>query len=331
MPLSRRRTLAVLALAPHLGLIGRPASAQASEWPDKPLKIIVPATAGSSIDGLARIYADHLKTALGKPVVVDNRPGANQTIGIAAMKAAPADGHTLLLTSTELVRVPLLYPNLRYDAFSEFVPLSQIAATSTYLCAPSSLGANNLAEFIEQAKRAPAPLSVGSPGHGSGAHFYGELLAQAAGVQLNHVAYRGEVPLVPDLLGGRIAAGWLSGNLVNQYVKEGKIKVLGAGSVKHRVPSMPSVPTFTELGIPGLDIEGFIGLFALAGTPAARADRLAQEFNRIRARPEVRAQIETYGFNVGEAASRDQFEAIMRSSHEGWVQAIRKAGIKMDA
>ena len=314
-------------LASALAAAALPAWAQGG----KPLRLLVGFPPGGGTDAIARLLADKLKDRLGAPVVVENRPGANQTIGIAAMKAAPADGHTLLLTSTELVRVPLLYPNLRYDAFSEFVPLSQIAATSTYLCAPSSLGATNLAEFIEQAKRAPAPLSVGSPGHGSGAHFYSELLAQAAGVPLHHVAYRGEVPLVPDLVTGRIGAGWLSGNLVNQYVKEGKIKVLGAASVKHRVPAMPSVPTFTELGIPGLDIEGFIGLFALAGTPVARADRLAQEFNRIRARPEVRAQIETYGFNVGEAANRDQFEAIMRGSHEGWVQAIRKAGIKLDA
>nr|WP_315597320.1 tripartite tricarboxylate transporter substrate binding protein [uncultured Cupriavidus sp.] len=329
MPLSRRRALAAFALAPTIGL-SRIAAAQNEAWPNKPLKIVVPSSAGSSIDAVARIYAEHLRNALKQSVVVENRPGANQTIGIAAIQSAPADGYAVLMTSTELVRVPLLYPKLRYDPFREFMPLTQVAAPATYLCVPGALQVSNLKEFIERARQSQPPLSIGSHGQGSGAHFYSELLAQATGITLNHVAYRGEVPLMPDLLSGRLSSGWLSGNLVNQYVGQGKLKVLGVASMKHRVASMPAVPTFSELGIPGLDVEGFIGMFVRAGTPVAIVERLAAELNRIRARQDVRTQVEGYGFEAGGAADREKFSLVMRASYDGWGRAISQAKIKLD-
>lgn len=326
---NRRTVLGGLAASSLAGWLPATALAQA-DWPSRPLRIVVPSTAGSSLDGLARLYAEHLRVALKQTVVVENRPGANQTIGIAAVKSTPPDGYTLLLTSTELVRAPLLYPSVRYDAFTEFLPLSQIAATATFLAVPAALPVTGLREFIDYARKAAAPLTVGSPGQGSGAHYYSELLAQASGITLNHVAYRGEVPLVPDLIAGRVNAGWISGNLVTQFLAEGKIRVLGVGSVRRRAAAFPAVPTFSEQGVPGLDIPGFIGLFALAGTPAAIADRLDAELGRIVARPEVRSVIETYGFEAGGSSNRTQFEALMRSSHEGWVAAIRKANIKLE-
>ena len=327
MTLPRRTLLSAFALG--AALAPQWARAQAA-WPDKPLRIVVPATAGSSLDGLARVYAEHLQRALKQTVVVENKPGANQTIGIGAVKSAPADGYTLLLTSTELVRVPQLYPHIRYDPFAEFTPLWQVAATSTFLAVPTSLGVSTLAEFIALAKKTNPPLTVGSPGQGSGAHFYTELLSQSQGAPLTHVAYRGEVPLLPDLLSGRISAGWISGNLVTQYVQEGKVKVLGVGSMKRRVASMPQVPTFAEQGVPDLDIEGFIGLYVLSQTPQPIVERLETELRRIGAQDDVRRVLSTYGMEPGTTTTRAQFEAVMRGTYDGWARAIRKANIKLE-
>ncbi|WP_198030906.1 tripartite tricarboxylate transporter substrate binding protein [Cupriavidus sp. amp6] len=329
--MSRRRTLGAIALAPSMAFQWWPVTARGEDWPAKPLRIVVSATAGSSIDALARIYAEHLGNALKQSVVVENKPGANQTIGIGAIRSAPADGYSILMASTELVRVPLLYPKLRYDPFREFIPLLQVAETSSYLCVPTSLQVSTLQEFLAHARRAQQPVSIGSPGQGSAAHFYSELLARAAQVRAEHVPYKGEVPLVPDLLAGRIDAGWLSGNLVTQYVNQNKLRVLAVGSMKHRVASMPAVPTFTELGVPGLDIEGFLGLVALSGTPTPIVERLTAELIRIRQRTDVREKVESYGFEATRAGSRVDFHRTMKASHDGWQKAISKAQISLDS
>lgn len=331
MPISRRTLTHWLAALSAGGIAARVrAQGQPPDWPTRPLRIIVPATAGSSLDGLARLVADPLQVALKQPVVVDNRPGANQTIGISAMTSSPADGLTILFTSTELVRVPLLYPSIKYDPFKEFMPLWQIASTSTFLASPTSVPATHWQEFVELARNANPPLTYGSPGQGSGGHFYGQLLAKAAGIRLDHVPYRGEVPLIPDLLSGRISAGWISGNLLTQFSREGKLRALGGGSITKRSATLPNVPTFPELGYPELGIAGFIGFFVRAGTPPAMVQRLSAELNRIGLRPDLREKIETFGFEATGPSTPADFLAVMKTSHEGWVQAIKAVDIKLD-
>lgn len=331
MPVSRRTLTHWMAALSAGGLAARAeAQAPATDWPTRPLRIIVPSTPGSSPDGLARLVAEPLQVALKQPVVIENRPGANQTIGIGAMTSSPADGLTILFTSTELVRVPLLYPAIKYDPFKEFTPLWQIASTSTFLASPTSLPATNWQEFVELARKANPPLTYGSPGQGSGAHFYGQLLAKAAGIRLDHVPYRGEVPLIPDLLAGRVSAGWISGNLLTQFTREGKLRALGGGSITKRSATLPNVPTFPELGYPALGIAGFLGFFVRAGTPPAAVQRLSAELNRIALRPELRAQIETFGFEPTGPSTPADFLAVMKTSHEGWVQAIKTVDIKLE-
>lgn len=330
--MNRSRRSILVCAAGTVALTGAPrARAQQLAWPARPIRLIVPTAAGSQPDGIARLFAEHLRPALGQTVVVDNRPGANQTIGLGAMTASPPDGYTLLLTSTELVRVPLLYPNIKYDPFKDFMPLTQVASTATLMAVPTSLGAGTLHEFIALAKASPTPLTIGSPGQGSGAHFYGELLARQTGIRLDHVPYRGEVPLVPDLLGGRLAAGWISGHIATQFVNEGKIKVLGVASSKNRIALLPDVPTFREQGIPGLDIGGFIGFFANAGTSAAITGRLVDALNKIAGRLDMRAQLERiYGVIPIQSSSPADFAAAMRASSDGWVQAIKATNIKLE-
>ncbi len=318
-----RRALAAAAL-PLL-----PAAARAqTDWPSKTLRIVVPSAAGTAPDNLARIYAEHLKTALKQTVIVDNKPGANQTIGIASVTSSPADGYTLLQASTELVRVPLLYPSVKYDPFEIFMPVSQMASRSSLLCVKTSLGLNTMQEFIEYARKSPVPISYGTPGNGSATHVYMELLAQHAGIKVLHIPYRGEVALAPDLASGRLTAGWLTGGLVRQFQKE--VRPLMAVSVRKRLTNFPDVPTGYELKFPNLDIEGFVGFFLLKGTPPPIVDRLSAEIDRITARPDVREQILSYALEVPAVTTRAQFAAVMRASAEEWAKAIRQSGVKVE-
>lgn len=318
-----RRALAAAAL-PLLPAVAR---AQA-DWPSRPLRIVVPSQAGTSVDNLARIYSEHLKTALNQTVVVDNRPGANQTIGISAVTSSPADGYTLLRASTELVRVPLLYTSMKYDPFELFVPVSQMASTSSLLCVHSSLGVRTMQEFIEYAKKSPVPINYGTPGNGSATHVYMEVLAQHAGFKVSHIAYRGETALAPDLATGRLDAGWLTGVLTKQFQKD--IRPLMSVSVRKRLTNFPDVPTGYELKIPGMDVEGFVGFFMLKGTPSPIVDRLSTEIERITARPEVRDQILSYALEVPAVTTRVQFATVMKTSADEWAKVIRQSGVKVE-
>ncbi|MEP6724028.1 MAG: tripartite tricarboxylate transporter substrate binding protein [Variovorax sp.] len=318
-----RRALATAALP----LLPAAARAQA-DWPSKPLRIVVPSAAGTAPDNLARIYSEHLKTALNQTVIIENRPGANQTIGISAVTSSPADGYTLLQASTELVRVPLLYPSMRYDPFELFAPVAQMASTSSLLCVHNSTGATTMQEFIEFARKSPVPISYGTPGNGSATHVYMELMAQHAGIKVSHIAYRGETALAPDLATGRLTAGWLTGGAVRQFQKD--IRPLMSVSVRKRLTNYPDVPTGYELKIPGMDIEGFVGFFLLKGTPSPIVERLATEIDRITARPEVRAQILSYALEVPPPQTRAQFAAMMKTSADEWAKVIRQSGVKVE-
>lgn len=318
-----RRALATAALPPL------PVAARAqADWPARPLRIVVPSSAGSSVDNLARIYAEHLKAALNQTVIVDNRPGANQTIGIASVTSAPADGYTLLQASTELVRVPLLYPSMKYDPFELFTPVAQMASTSSLLCVHNSLGVHTMQEFIAYAKKSPLPISYGTPGNGSATHVYMELLAQHAGIKVSHIPYRGETALAPDLATARLSAGWLTGVLTRQFQKD--IRPLMSVSVRKRLTHFPDVPTGFELKIPGMDIEGFVGFFMLKGTPSPFVERLSAEIDRITARPDVREQILSYALEVPAVTTRSAFAAVMKTSADEWAQAIRQSGVKVE-
>ncbi|GAP38132.1 tripartite tricarboxylate transporter substrate binding protein [Piscinibacter sakaiensis] len=327
MDANRRRTLVLSA--------GLPASlwlptARAQAYPSKPVRIVVPFTPGSVLDVLARLYADRLQPALGQPVIVDNKPGANQLIGVRSVTTSPADGYTVLLSTTELVRAPLTYPNAKFDPMTEFTPIARVGSTSIFFVVPASSPAHTLQEFVELSRKAPGGLNWGSLGQGSGPHFYGELIASQTGAKMNHVPYKGEVPMLPDLFDGRLAAGWVSGLPAAQYTKEGKLRALGAGSVKKRVASLPQVPTLAELGIAGTDVEGFIGYFVAAGTPPAAVKRLSTEMDRIASLPEMRERMLSFGFEPQFGGTPESFRAAMQDVHDGWSRVNKMVKIVID-
>lgn len=328
MPIDRRTALAALAGATAWS--APLARAQSSGFPNRALRLVVPVSPGSSLDVIAREYAEQLHTAFGQPVVVDNKPGANQSIGIGNVIASPADGYTLLMSTTELVRGPITYPHIKYDPFKEFIPLAHIASTSIFFVVPASSPARTLQEFVELTKRAPRPLSYGTIGHGSGPHFYGEMIVVQTGARMADVPYKGEVPLLPDLLGGRLDAAWISGLPAVQYAKEGRLRILAGASLSQRASSLPDVPTLAELGVQGTDIEGFIGYFVAKGTPPAAVERLSAELNRIAATPRMRQRMADMGFEPRSGGTVASFQATMQGVHDGWSRANKLVKIKIE-
>lgn len=323
--INRRQGLAALA-APFLA----PAMAQVATWPSKPIRLITPSAAGSPLDILARIYADSLRTQFNQPVLVDNKPGANQTIGIQALLSSAADGHSFLIASTEVVRVPLLYSSTKYDALNDLVPLAHTARVAVHMCVPSSLGPSTVAEFVDLAKKSPAPLSFGAPGQWSATHFYAMQFEQQAGIKLTHVPYKAEPLMLTDLFTGQLAAGFFASPQILQFEKEGKLRILASAGITRRSAAYQNLPTFHELGYRGLDIPGFVGIFGASGIPPAVAERASAEFAKVTMRPDVQSRIDSFGWEPPSGDSQAEFAKVVRVAHEGWSKTIRQANVKVE-
>ncbi|WP_234195723.1 Bug family tripartite tricarboxylate transporter substrate binding protein [Pseudacidovorax sp. NFM-22] len=321
MPISRRQTLALLGIAPFA------AGAQAPAFPDRPIKLIVPYPPGGQTDAVARMFAQKVEGLLGQPVVVDNRPGANSMIGSEAVARAPADGYTLLFNMTALVTNPLLLPQVNYDPFRDFVPVARCYEITGIWAVPGQ-GPRTLAEFMQRAREAPKPLSFGTTGHASTSHYFGEIISRAGGFSLNHVPYKGEAPIIPDLIAGRLDAGVVSGYSAMQFAADGRIRVLATTGAR-RIPSLPDLPTFQELGIGGLTAESFAGVFAPAKTPQPVVDRLADAFSRAGAMPDVRERIAGFGLQPPTPITPTQFAAVMRKAYDEWAGIKGKSAIQL--
>lgn len=321
MSINRRHLLtaaATLALLPQ-------AHAQ-SKYPERPIKLIVPFPAGGQTDAAARLFGQKLEEQLGQPVIVENRPGASTVIGSDFVAKAPSDGHTLLLNMTALVTNPILLPNIQYDAFKDFMPVARLYSLNGIWAVPPS-GPKTLAEFIQMAKTAPKPLIFATTGHASSSHFFGEVLARTGGFELTHVPYKGESPIVPDLMGGRVDAGVISGQTALTYGKDGRIRVLAVTGTQ-RLKILPDLPTFEEQGVPGLTQESFCGIFAPAGTPKEIVERLNEAFNKALAMPEVQQRITGLGVDIPTPISVADFAQIMRKSHQEWVEIKKHSAIR---
>lgn len=323
MSLSRRETLAALA-----GLSLSSLTWAQPKYPDKPIKLIVPFPAGGQTDAVARLFAQKVEGALGQPIVVDNRPGANSLIGSDAVAKSAPDGYTLLLNMTSLVTNPILLPQANYDPFRDFEPVARLYELTGLWGVPGS-GAKTLAEFIQQARSAKTPLNFATTGHASSSHYFGEILARAGGFKLNHIPYKGESPIIPDLISGRLDAAVISGMAALQYGKDGKTRVLATTGAR-RLTALPDLPTFQEQGVTGLTLESFCGIFAPAKTPKPIVDRLNHEFNKVMVLPEVRERIQAFGLDVPTPSTPAQFLAVMRKAHEEWVDIKQRSEIRFE-
>jgi len=303
--------------------------AQEAPWPSRPITLVLPFPAGGQTDAVARNLARALEASLGQPVVVDNRPGANSLIGTNFVARAAPDGYTLLLNMTALVTNPILLPNVTYDAFKDFAPIYRLYEIPAVWAVPPGK-AQTLDQFIKQAQASKLPLNFATTGHASSSHYFGEIFARGAGIQLNHVPYKGETPLLPDLVSGRIDAAVVSSASAVQFGKDGRIRPL-AVSGKNRWKALPDQPTFVELGIPGMTTETYCGIFAPTRTPQPVIDKLNAAISRIASTTEFQNQMIATGLEVAPPLTPTQFAALMRKSHEEWTAIKKESAIKLDA
>ncbi len=273
---ARRSLLACALLALSLAA---PLVAHAQAWPAKPVRVIVNFPPGGAADQLARAIGVPLQEALGQPVVVENRAGANGNIGGEAVAKSAADGYTLLMSSGGMVSVnPHIYPRMSFDPAKDLIPVASAARVLVYLVTKPAVPANNIREFIAYVKANPGKLSYGSPGTGSSPHLAGEMFKSQAGLFAVHVPYRGAAPALQDLLAGQLDF-YFDPGIGLQHVKANRLKLLAVGSPK-RSPMFPDVPTLDEVGLKGFDADTVFGFYAPAGTPADVVTRLNREINR---------------------------------------------------
>lgn len=324
MILKAIRALASLAFA--LCFTGL-AQAQAA-YPAKAVKIIVPALAGGAPDSMARLLAERLSAKWGQPVVIDNKPGASGALGAQALKVSAADGYTFMMGFSSLVQLPHLIPKVPYDVLKDFTPVAHLGGTHLALLVNGSLPVNNVAEFVAYAKTRGDGLNYASYGAGSLSHFMGEAFKSNAGVNLTHVAYKGDSPALMDLMEGRVESAFLSVFLVRQHLASGKIKLLAVAGPT-RSPLMPDVPNMDEAGVKGLDAQGWFGLFAPAGLPQAIQEKVAADVQDVLALPETRAKLLESGIVAGGGAPA-AFARQVRQDFELYGDMVRKYGITLN-
>ncbi|HET7527835.1 MAG TPA: tripartite tricarboxylate transporter substrate binding protein, partial [Burkholderiaceae bacterium] len=269
-------------------------AASAQDYPSRPVRIIVPFTAGSATDILARTVGQKLNEMWSQPVVVDNRGGAGGTIGAAVVAKSPPDGYTLMVHSAGQAVNAFIYPNLPYDTLKDFVQVAPLGGQPNVLVVAPSTGYKTVADLIADAKRRPGVLNFGSAGIGSGTHINAEKFKLAAGIDVVHVPYKGTPEALTDTMSGRITYFFSPISAALPQVREGKLVALAVSSAK-RASTLPNVPTVAESGLPGFDYNLWVGMFAPAGTPADVIDKLNRDVNRVLREPEVRERLASLG------------------------------------
>lgn len=323
MGMERRSVLGGLLAA------GTGAGVRAGEWPERSVAWIVPFPAGGGSDMFARPIAARVADRLGQAMVIDNRSGAGGTLGTAVAARAPADGYTVLVGDTGLTFAPTIYPRAGFDFDRDFAPVSAFARVPYVLVInPGRLDVPALAAFIEAAKKKPGEISIGSAGLGTVTHLAIGLFEGRAGVDLNHVPYRGGAPMLQDLLAGQIAAAFVLVSAVAGHIRSGKLRALAVAS-RRREPLIPDVPTAHEAGLADFRMTTWFGLFAPARTPETVLDRLHAAVQEALAAPDLVRLWREQGARV-EPESRADFAGFVARDAERWSRIARAANVQME-
>jgi len=312
---------AILCLSPQLQAHAN------TDYPSRPIKLVVPVAAGGGTDFTARVLAEKLSTALGQPVVVDNRPGASGNLGVQQVATAPADGYTLVMPITSFPINPSLQ-KLPFDTARDFAPVVLAGTLPLVLVTHPDVPAKNVAELIALAKAGKTTLNYANSGNGTTAHLAGELFKRMADIQMVSVSYKGGGPAVTDLLGGHVQVYFSTIPSVSQHIASGKLRALAVtGST--RSPELPLVPTVAESGLPGFDVTAWFGVFAPAKTPPAAIARLNTELVKILDMPEVRQKMANHGVQAG-GGTPESLGSFLVKDMQKWADVIRQAGIRAD-
>ena len=317
--------IASLVLATGTLALPLQASAQ-SAYPNKPIRFIVPYSAGGLPDTVARIFAQRLSEKLGQSVVVDNKPGANGVVAAQALAASPKDGYTFLVTDGSMFSInPAIYKNLGYDYKRDFMPVSLAARAPLYLAVHPKVPASTLQEFIALAKAKPGTLNYGSSGVGSTHHLTMEAMKASLGLDLTHVPFKGSGQSVPALIGGQVEVLFSALPSLAGFVKAGQVKLLATNSAQ-RSAQAPNVPAISEI-IPGFDFAPIVGALAATGTPLSAIERISQEITVIAKMPNVITLLNNAGIDPIGSGPADYNKAIL-GENERLAKAIAAAGIK---
>jgi tripartite-type tricarboxylate transporter receptor subunit TctC len=291
----------------------------AQAFPTKPVRLIVPYPAGGVVDTAARAVGKKLAEVLGQPVIVENQPGANATIGLVTVAKSPPDGHTIGLTSMVHYMVPFFSKNMPYDTLRDFTPIAPIAVVNDIVAVNPSVPVKNIQELIDHGRHSKTPLFYGTPGVGGSQHLGGLLLAQSTGLNLDHVPYKGGSIALADVLGGQVPMVVLSAPSVLPHLKTGKLRALGVIQDK-RMRSAPDIPTVSET-IPGFAVPPlWIGILGPAGLPKSVSERLNQALRQAMRAPEVRQALEDRGYDMVAEVGVDEFWGAIKAD----VEVIRK-------
>ena len=323
-----RATTALLAAA---GILSAQAQAPAppSDFPTKPIRMVVTFPPGGSTDAVVRMLVPRLNDKLGQQVIVDNRPGAGGNIGLTIVARAPADGYTLGVGAAGALSANVsLYPQMPFDPVKDLKPVSMLAAIPFVIVGHPSLKARTLQELVAQARAEPGKLSIGHGGNGTAMHLSAALFGQMADIKLVEVPYKGSGPAALDVLGGQLPLAVVDLPAALQQIRAGKL-VAYAVTSPQRLPTLPDVPTAAEAGLAGYDSTGWFGVVAPAGTSTSVIARLNAEITAALSDPQVQASMRNLGVEPA-PGKPEAFEAYIRSETQKWAKVIRQANIKLD-
>lgn len=323
-----RRNLWACALAMAATSLAGPALAQEAGWPQRPIRLIVGFTPGGSTDLAARIVAQHLGDRLGKPVVVENKPGASGNIATDFVAKSAPDGYTLMLCTIPTHAInPHLYKNLPYDHLKDFAPVSLVAMLPNIIAVNPQLPASNLKELVALAKKDPGKYQFAAVPGGS-PHLTAEVFKDTAGIQLQLVPYKGASPAITDVIAGHVPMVFENVAPTMAFIQSGKLRPIAVTSPA-RLPGLESVPTVAESGYAGFAVEGWSGIVAPAGTPPAVLDRLNAELRAVLTSAEVQARFVQLNLRA-RPSSREEFGSFMQQQTDFWGKLIGRIGLKLD-
>jgi tripartite-type tricarboxylate transporter receptor subunit TctC len=324
-----RSLFQLAAFALFAAIVASPGPATAQPWPDKPIKFVVAAPAGSSLDVLARLIGDKLKDRLGQPVVVENRPAAGGTAATDFVAKSPPDGYAMVMSfNGPLAYAPHLYTKLPYDPLKDLAPVVITSSQPNVLAVTASLPVHSVQELVAYAKANPGKLNYASVGNGSSSHLTMELLKSTAGIDIVHVPFNGSPPAVTATIQGETQMMFAVMAPLQAQIQAGKLRALAVTTAK-RSALLPDLPTIAEAGFPGFEALAWNGVLVPAGTPPAIVARLNAEINAILGDASVKSSLNAQGFELVGGTPED-FARLIRGESDKWAPVIRKTGAKID-